>query len=197
MKQPYIFVLIVIILGVGAWWYSQRQGTPEHVEPIVTETPTDIQTSPIEQEDIEVTLAEDLPLEPEVPFSTYTNDGRYVHTMLGVSIPQPDGVYLVHEDEESFSFSLLAPDDPQRQSSNGLLSMLIIKKKDRDYDTNETVTINGVEAFVDSSIGAYGGEEHRTYIFPDDDITVYYLPGYGPRDRIYGEMIDAMEFGAM
>jgi len=115
---------------------------------------------------------------------TYTNQS------LGFSIDKPTGVYFMGEENGVVAFSLLSPNDHRQASSIGLVNALTITSTRTAPAEGKEVKINGENASVSSTIGAYGGEKHWSYFFPDHDLLIQYVEN----KPIYESMISTIRF---
>lgn len=114
----------------------------------------------------------------------------YTSKSFGFSIDQPTGVYFMGEKDGVIGFSLLSPDDPRQASSIGLVNALTITSARTAPAGGEEVKINGENASVSSTIGAYGGEKHWSYFFPDHDLLIQYVEN----KPLYEKMIGTIRF---
>ena len=114
----------------------------------------------------------------------------YTNKSLGFSIDKPTGVYFMGEEDGVVAFSLLPPNDPRQASSVGLVNALTITSARTAPAGGEEVKINGENASVSSTIGAYGGEKHWSYFFPDHDLLIQYVEN----KPIYEKMIGTIRF---
>jgi len=125
---------------------------------------------------------------------TFEHVGVYRNSSLGFSISHPASVYLVHEDDELVQFSTLPLDDPKQQSSVGLLSSLTIRHQVAPLiEGGEEVMIEGERVLVATEIGAYGGEAHREYFYPNRNLSVSYV-AEPPQDTLFTKMVLSIRF---
>jgi len=85
---------------------------------------------------------------------------------------------------------LLSPNDHRQASSIGLVNALTITSTRTAPAEGKEVKINGENASVSSTIGAYGGEKHWSYFFPDHDLLIQYVEN----KPIYESMISTIRF---
>lgn len=115
---------------------------------------------------------------------------RYTNTNLGFSIDQPAEVYFMGEKDGVVAFSLLSPNDLRQASSIGLVNALTITSAQTTPGEGTESKINGERVMVSSVYGAYGGEQHWSYFFPDHDLLIQYVE----KKPIYEQMIGTIRF---
>lgn len=114
----------------------------------------------------------------------------YTNKSLGFSIDRPTGVYFMGEENGMVAFSLLSPDDPRQASSIGLVNALTITSARTAPEEGKESKINGERVMISSIYGAYGGEQHWSYLFPDHDLLIQYVEN----KPLYEKMIGTIRF---
>jgi hypothetical protein len=140
----------------------------------------------------------------EVPLGGSAHDARHWSEAFNLSIAYPNGVHLLTDEADRLTFSLLSPNDPRRQSSVGLLSNLTISPYEEDEEPADAIPVtislhdnpHGIRALASETIGAYGGELHRTYYFRDYGVRVHYVvtPDTEPT---FEQMIRSLQFNSL
>lgn len=115
---------------------------------------------------------------------------RYTNTNLGFSIDQPAEVYFMGEKDGVVAFSLLSPNDLRQASSIGLVNALTITSAQVSPGEGTESKINGERVMISSVYGAYGGEQHWSYFFPDHNLLIQYVE----KKPIYEQMIGTIRF---
>lgn len=114
----------------------------------------------------------------------------YTNKSLGFSIDKPDDVYFMGEENNVVAFSLLPPSDPRQASSIGLVNALTITSVQIAPEEGKESKINGERVVISSIYGAYGGEKHWSYFFPDHNLLIQYVEN----KPIYEKMIGTIRF---
>lgn len=114
----------------------------------------------------------------------------YTNKSLGFSIDQPTGVYFMGEENGVVAFSLLPPEDLRQASSIGLANVLTITSAQITPEEGKESEINGERVVISSTYGAYGGEQHWSYFFPNHNLLIQYVEN----KPIYEKMISTIRF---
>jgi len=115
---------------------------------------------------------------------------RYTNTNLGFSIDQPAEVYFMGEKDGVVAFSLLSPNDLRQASSIGLVNALTITSAQISPGEGTESKVNGERVVISSTYGAYGGEQHWSYFFPDHNLLIQHVE----KKPIYEQMIGTIRF---
>jgi hypothetical protein len=88
------------------------------------------------------------------------------------------------------AFSLLSPNDLRQASSIGLVNALTITSAQVSPGEGTESKVNGERVVISSTYGAYGGEQHWSYFFPDHNLLIQYVE----KKPIYEQMIGTIRF---
>lgn len=136
------------------------------------------------------------------PLDGSVHDTQHRSEAFDLNIAYSKNVYLLDDKIDRLAFSLLPPDNPKQQSSVGLVNALVFTHYDTAPEDATPVTIGlydnpyGIRALKSESVGAYGGELHRTYFFRDYGISASYVVKQDT-ETVFEAMIRSLQFNTI